>query len=79
MQTIENLSQIFIDLRKKCQQVFKMAANLEKLCFTFFACLPPYFGVSGSLTYANTIPAEATRGFEAWRLEELGLEIRSGR
>ena len=26
-----------------------MAENTEKPCFTFFACLPPYFGVSGSL------------------------------
>ena len=26
-----------------------MPKNLEKPCFTFFAFLPPYFGVSGSL------------------------------
>ena len=26
-----------------------MAKNHEKPCFTFFAFLPPYFGVSGSL------------------------------
>ena len=26
-----------------------MAENPEKQCFTFFAFLPPYFGVSGSL------------------------------
>ena len=31
----------------------KMAENREKLCFTFFAFLPPYIGVSGSLTYAK--------------------------
>ena len=26
-----------------------MAENHQKQCFTFFAFLPPYFGVSGSL------------------------------
>ena len=29
--------------------VLKMAENHEKQCFTFFAFLPPYIGVSGSL------------------------------
>ena len=35
-------SQIFIE-------VLKLAENPEKQCFTFFAFLPPYIGVSGSL------------------------------
>ena len=30
-------------------QVFKRAESREKQCFTFFAFLPPYTGVSGSL------------------------------
>ena len=30
-------------------EVLKMAENDEKPCFTFFAFLPPYIGVSGSL------------------------------
>ena len=31
----------------------KMAENSEKRRFTFFAFLPPYIGVSGSLAYAK--------------------------
>ena len=30
-----------------------MAENLEKQSFTFFAFLPPYIGVSGSLVSRN--------------------------
>ena len=30
-------------------EVLKIAENLEKQSFTFFAFLPPYIGVSGSL------------------------------
>ena len=30
-------------------EALKMLKNHEKQCFTFFAFLPPYFGVSGSL------------------------------
>ena len=32
-----------------CVEVLKMAENHEKPGFTFFAFLPPYIGVSGSL------------------------------
>ena len=32
-----------------CVEALKMAENLEKQSFTFFAFLPPYIGVSGSL------------------------------
>ena len=32
-----------------CLEALKMAENQEKLCFTFFAFLPPYIGVSDSL------------------------------
>ena len=32
-----------------CLEALKMAENNEKPCFTFFAFLPPYIGVSGSL------------------------------
>ena len=32
-----------------CLEALKMAENEEKLRFTFFAFLPPYFGVSGLL------------------------------
>ena len=31
-------------------EAFKMAENPEKQIFTFFAFLPPYFGVSGSVS-----------------------------
>ena len=34
-------------------EALKMAENHEKTCFTFFAFLPPYFGVSGSLVPRN--------------------------
>ena len=34
-------------------EAFKMAENTEKQVFTFFAFLPPYFGVSGSLVSRN--------------------------
>ena len=37
----------------KCQQALKMAENHEKLSYIFFAFLPPYIGVSGSLVYAK--------------------------
>ena len=44
------------DLLEKCIffedfsiRAFKLAANHEKQVFTFFAFLPPYIGVSGSL------------------------------
>ena len=30
-----------------------MVENNEKLCFLFFALLPPYIGVSGFLVYAK--------------------------
>ena len=40
-----------IDILRKIQQVFKMAENVEKPGFTFFAFLPPYFDVSGFLVY----------------------------
>ena len=36
-----------------CLEALKMLKNHEKQCFTFFAFLPPYFGVSGSLMYVN--------------------------
>ena len=39
-----------LDFRK---QALKIAENREKHCFTFFAFLPPYVGVSGSLLYAK--------------------------
>ena len=32
-----------------CVEALKMTENHEKPCFTFFAFLPPYIGVSGSL------------------------------
>ena len=32
-------------------EALKMPENREKLCFTFFAFLTPYFGVSGFLAY----------------------------
>ena len=31
----------------------KRVENHEKLCFTFFAFLPPYIGVSGLLVYVK--------------------------
>ena len=34
-------------------EAFKMVENHEKQCFTFFAFLPPYIGVSGSLVSRN--------------------------
>ena len=34
-------------------EVLKIAENLEKQSFTFFAFLPPYIGVSGSLVSRN--------------------------
>ena len=34
-------------------EALKMAENHEEPCFTFFAFLPPYFGVSGSLVFRN--------------------------
>ena len=34
-------------------EVLKMVENDEKPCLTFFAFLPPYFGVSGSLVSRN--------------------------
>ena len=34
-------------------RALKLAANREKQLFTFFGFLPPYIGVSGSLTYPN--------------------------
>ena len=34
-------------------EALKMAENIEKQCFTFFAFLPPYIGVSGSLVSRN--------------------------
>ena len=34
-------------------EALKMVENHEKPCFTFFAFLPPYFGVSGSLVSRN--------------------------
>ena len=40
-----------MEILRKVQQVFKMAENIEKLGFTFFAFLPPYIGVSGFLAY----------------------------
>ena len=45
-------SQIFIDLRRFSLifiEALKIAENHEKPGFTFFAFLPPYIGVSGSL------------------------------
>ena len=32
-----------------CVEALKLAENHEKQSFTFFAVLPPYIGVSGSL------------------------------
>ena len=40
---------IFLRFSSIFIEAFKMAENLEKQVFTFFAFLPPYIGVSGSL------------------------------
>ena len=52
---IDRFSLIFVDFRSFARfstifiEVLNMAENLEKQSFTFFAFLPPYIGVSGSL------------------------------
>ena len=49
---VRRFSQIFIDLRRFSLifiEALKMAEIHEKQCFTCFAFLPPYIGVSGSL------------------------------
>ena len=50
---IENRPWKSMDILRKIQPVFKMAENAEKQGFAFFAFLPPYFGVSGSLVSRN--------------------------
>ena len=36
-----------------CVEALELVENLEKQSFTFFAFLPPYIAVSGSLMYAK--------------------------
>ena len=47
-----------------------MAENLEKDCFTFFAFLPPYIGVSGSF-----VVSQAQEREEIYRLVSKILNI----
>ena len=42
-------SWIFVDVHDFFVGALKLAENREKQLFTFFALLPPYIGVSGSL------------------------------
>ena len=44
-------------------EVLKMAENIEKQSFTFFAFLPPYIGVSGSLVCHKR---KSVKGFIDW-------------
>ena len=52
---IDRFSLIFVDFRSFARflkifiEVLKIAENIEKQSFTFFAFLPPYIGVSGPL------------------------------
>ena len=53
MQTFAKIVEIASKYDKNGLGVFKMAESDEKRCFTFFAFLPPYIGVSGSRMYAK--------------------------